>query len=166
MTIDTNAASTSEAESQAIVSNKTKLPKHVEAMKRLGNDYLENDKYTFAIDQYSEAIHILPNHPVFYLNRATAYMRRNYYGDVYAALRDCMAALRLDPTYVKAHFRMARALFELGYVQEAKDCLDELQDRFKTHATDSGVAMLKRDIQNHLRVSGNNEVVKKNFNLD
>lgn len=120
----------------------------------MGNDYLENEKYTSAIDQYTEAIKILPNHPVFFLNRATAYMRRNYYGDVYGALRDCMTALKLDPTYVKAHFRMARALFELGYVQEASDCLEELQSRFMTHATNSGVAMLKKDIQNQLQVGG------------
>lgn len=127
---------------------------------RLGNDYLENEKYSHAIEQFTEAINILPNHPVFYLNRATALMRRNYYSDVYAALRDCIMALKLDPTYVKAHFRMARALFELGYAQEASDCLDELQNRFMTVATNSGVTMLRGDIQNYLRVS---EVINRDI---
>lgn len=125
----------------------TKLPDHIEALKRNGNDFLENEKYLAAIYQYTMAIDLLPNHPVAYLNRATAYMRRNWYGDVYAGLRDCQTALKLDPTYVKAHFRLARALFELGYVDEANDCLQELKKRFPTHATNNGVQMLTKDIQ-------------------
>lgn len=124
-----------------------KLPDHIEALKRNGNDFLENEKYLAAIYQYTMAIHLLPNHPVAYLNRATAYMRRNWYGDVYAGLRDCQTALKLDPTYVKAHFRLARALFELGYVDEASDCLQELKKRFPTHANNNGVQMLTKDIQ-------------------
>lgn len=125
----------------------TKLPDHIEALKRNGNDFLENEKYLAAICQYTMAIDLLPNHPVAYLNRATAYMRRNWYGDVYAGLRDCQTALKLDPTYVKAHFRLARALFELGYVDEASDCLQELKKRFPTHAHNNGVQMLTKDIQ-------------------
>lgn len=125
----------------------TKLPDHIEALKRNGNDFLENEKYLAAIYQYTMAIHLLPNHPVAYLNRATAYMRRNWYGDVYAGLRDCQTALKLDPTYVKAHFRLARALFELGYVDEASDCLQELKKRFPSHADNNGVQMLTKDIQ-------------------
>lgn len=53
----------------------SKLPKHIDEIKRSGNDFMENEKYLQAINQYSECIKLLPNHPVFYLNRATAYMR-------------------------------------------------------------------------------------------
>lgn len=67
----------------------SKLPKHVDEMKRSGNEFMENEKYLQAINQYSECIKLLPNHPVFYLNRATAYMRRNWFGDMYSGLRDC-----------------------------------------------------------------------------
>lgn len=140
MTQETNAV-------PAAYDRSTKLPDHIEALKRNGNDFLENEKYLAAIYQYTMAIHLLPNHPVAYLNRATAYMRRNWYGDVYAGLRDCQTALKLDPTYVKAHFRLARALFELGYVDEASDCLHELKKRFPTHANNNGVQMLTKDIQ-------------------
>lgn len=60
--------------------------------------------------------------------------------------RDCNKALELDPHYVKAHFRLARALLELGYVTESNDCLNELKKRFPKSANDNGVKMLMKDI--------------------
>lgn len=119
-------------------------------MKRSGNEFMEIENYYLAVDRYSECIHAFPNHPVFYLNRATAYMRRNWFGDMYAALRDCRQALILDPTYVKAHYRMARALFELGLIDEAKNCLDELKERFSNDANDKQIQLLSQDIQSRL----------------
>lgn len=130
----------------------SKLPQHIDEMKRSGNEFMENEKYLQAINQYSECIKLMPKHPVFYLNRATAYMRRNWFGDVYSALRDCQQALRLDPTYVKAHFRLARALFELGFVVEASECLDELKKRFPNDATNKQIQLLAQDIQSHMEV--------------
>lgn len=124
-----------------------KLPEDVEAMKIAGNDLLENEKYLQAIYQYTMAIQRIPNHPVFYLNRATALIRRDWYGDIYAGLRDCQMALQLDPTYLKAHFRLTRALFQLGYVSEASECLHELQNRFPNQAKHKGVELLSKDIQ-------------------
>lgn len=126
---------------------KLKLPAHVESIKKAGNDFLENEKYLQAIYQYSDAINCTTEYPVLYLNRATALMRRKWYGDIYAGLRDCHVALNLDPTYVKAHFRLARSLLELGLVDEAKECLEELKIRYPSHAANSGVNMLKKDIE-------------------
>lgn len=131
----------------------SKLPKNIDEMKRSGNEFMENEKYLQAINQYSECIKLMPKHPVFYLNRATAYMRRNWYGDVYSALRDCQQALRLDPTYVKAHFRLARALFGLGFVAEASECLDELKKRFPNDANNKQIQLLAQDIQSHMEVN-------------
>lgn len=131
----------------------SELPKFVDEIKRSGNEFMENEKYLQAINQYSECIKLLPTHPVFYLNRATAYMRRNWFGDVYSSLRDCQQALRLDPTYVKAHFRLARALFELGFVMEASECLDELKKRFPNDASNKQIQLLAQDIQNHIEVN-------------
>ena len=81
----------------------------------------------------------MENLSTLYLNRATALMRRKWYGDVYEALRDCHAALKLDPFYVKAHFRLSRALLELNQLQLADDCLQELKKRFPSHETNHGV---------------------------
>lgn len=130
----------------------SKLPQHIDEMKRSGNEYMENEKYLKAISKYSECIKLLPSHPVFYLNRATAYMRRNWFGDMYAGLRDCQMALKLDPTYVKAHFRLARALFELGFVMEASECLDELKKRFPNDASNKQIQLLAQDIKSHIEV--------------
>lgn len=123
------------------------LPDDVESLKRAGNDFLENEKYLQAVYQYTMAIQKIPTHPVFYLNRATAYMRRNWLGDVYAGLRDCQTALTLDPTYEKAHFRLARALFTLGYVDETSECVTELRNRFPSHAKNKSVLMLMKEIE-------------------
>ncbi len=45
-------------------------------------------------------------------------------GDVYAALRDCHTTVQLDPSHFKAHFRLARCLFELKQIPEARGCLE------------------------------------------
>lgn len=128
----------------------SKLPKHVEEIKRAGNDFMENEKYLQAINQYSDCIKLVPNHPIFYLNRATAYMRRNWFGDMYAGLRDCQHALQLDPTYVKAHFRLTRALFELEFITEASECLDELKERFPNDANSKQIQLLSQEIASHV----------------
>lgn len=125
----------------------------VDSLKKLGNDFLENEKYLQAIYQYTAAIRLAPDYPVLYLNRATAYMRRRWYGDVYAALRDCHSALHLDPTYIKAHFRLSRALMELDYPVEANECLKELKVRFPHYDNNHGVMMLKKDINSAMDVN-------------
>lgn len=128
---------------------KHKLPAEVEQMKKEGNANLEKEKYLQAIQQYTMAIRKAQEKDcsILYLNRATALMKRNWYGDVYAAVRDCHRALRLDPHYVKAHFRLARALLKLGQLQDASECLAELIKRFPSYAKNHGVLALEKDIE-------------------
>jgi WD and tetratricopeptide repeats protein 1 len=125
-----------------------KAPKNerVEAIKSQGNEFLENEKYIQAVKKYSEAIQMAPKNPVLYLNRATALMRRKYLGDFYAALRDCHRALELDSHYIKAHFRLARALFEINQLTMSNDCLQELKRRFPSYESNQSVKMLEKDI--------------------
>lgn len=117
-------------------------------LKKSGNHLLQNEKYFTAINEYTAAIALDPNYPALYLNRANALMRRNWYGDMYEALRDCRRALNLDPSYVKAQFRMARALNEMGFVKEAEDCLKEMKRRFpeQYNLPNKGIMLLSKDI--------------------
>uniref|UniRef100_A0A182P8N9 WD and tetratricopeptide repeats protein 1 n=1 Tax=Anopheles epiroticus TaxID=199890 RepID=A0A182P8N9_9DIPT len=127
---------------------KHKFPPDVEQLKKEGNASLEKEEYLRAINKYTQAIRKLNGKDcaILYLNRATALMKRNWYGDVYAAVRDCHTALGLDPYYVKAHFRLARALLKLEKLKEAHICLEELVRRFPSYAKNPGVLMLEKDI--------------------
>lgn len=68
-------------------------------------------------------------------------------GDHYDALRDCLQALALNPAHLKAHFRLARCLFELRYISEALDCLEEFKVKFPEQAQSSACDALDRDIR-------------------
>lgn len=67
-------------------------------------------------------------------------------GDHYDALRDCLKAISLNPCHLKAHFRLARCLFELKYVAEALECLDDFKGKFPEQAHSSACDALGRDI--------------------
>lgn len=137
--------------SQPVSSPKSQENEKVNKLKKSGNDFLENEKYIQAIRMYTEAIQISPDNPVLYLNRATALMRRKYSGDCYEALRDCQQALKFDSHYVKAHFRLARALFEINQLTLSNDCLQEMKKRFPNHENDQSVKMLEKDINQALQ---------------
>ncbi|XP_013100604.2 WD and tetratricopeptide repeats protein 1 isoform X1 [Stomoxys calcitrans] len=144
--------------------SRRKLPEQIEEYKKWGNEFLENEKYYLAIRTYSDAIRLASfGSPVLYLNRATAYMRRQWYGDIYAALRDCHTALRLDPAYVKAHFRLARSLLELGRPQDADECLKELIRRFPSYANNHGVLMLNKDIRENCQTNSSSSQQHEQF---
>lgn len=68
-------------------------------------------------------------------------------GDHYDALRDCLKALSLNPAHLKAHFRLARCLFELKYIAEALECLDDFKGKFPEQAHSSACDALDRDIK-------------------
>ncbi|XP_053680694.1 WD and tetratricopeptide repeats protein 1 [Anopheles nili] len=158
----------------SVEKTKHKFPPDVEQLKKEGNAFLEKDLFLQAINKYTLAIQKTNSKDcaVLYLNRATALMKRNWFGDVYAAIRDCHTALRLDPHYVKAHFRLARALLKLDQLKEAQICLEELIRRFPSYAKNPGVLMLEKDIglelDKRLRSSygrhseGDNEVFSDN----
>ncbi|XP_051170056.1 mitochondrial import receptor subunit TOM70 [Leptopilina boulardi] len=92
--------------------------------KQMGNKYFSDGKYDEAILHYTKAIEIcLEENPsvlsIFYQNRAAAYDKLNKYSAVKA---DCSKALELNPRYVKALIRRARAL------EKCKDLETALED--------------------------------------
>ncbi|XP_022089925.1 WD and tetratricopeptide repeats protein 1-like [Acanthaster planci] len=123
------------------------LPPRAEALKQEGNRfYCDMKDYTSAIRLFNQALGIAPNSAILYGNRAAAFMRRKWDGDLYAALRDCHRALALDPSHRKAHFRLARCLLELTWAREAQDCLKQYKRNYPEFSKHREFEALDRDI--------------------
>lgn len=87
-----------------------------EAHKLRGNEFMKAGKMTEAIEAYSLAIEVDPANAVLWNNRSAAHIKA---GDASSAVRDAMEAVRLRPTWVKAHHRYATALEASGNPHEA-----------------------------------------------
>lgn len=131
--------------------HKPQLPEHINALKLVGNSLFEKEQYSRSIRVYNEAIDQYPNSSVFYSNRAAAYMKRDWCGDIYAGLRDCITSLSYDPNNVKAYFRLTRCLYELSWYEEALASLNNFKERFSSHAKSVACAALEKDIKNKLK---------------
>ncbi|XP_077455753.1 WD and tetratricopeptide repeats protein 1 [Stigmatopora argus] len=125
----------------------TDLPPHLEKIKQQANDAFAQQHWTQAIQLYSLGINQSSSNAVLYGNRAAAYMKRKWDGDHYDALKDCLTALNINPEHLKAHFRLARCLFELKYVSEALQCLDDFKGKFPDQAHSSACDALDKDIK-------------------
>lgn len=144
-TTTNNAPKKSEKEWKPV--NMKPLPPKAEEIKCRANDLFGSQQYTPAIHLYNQAIHMVSDSPVLYCNRAAAYMKRLWDGDMYAALRDCHLSLQLEQGYVKAHLRLARCLYELRWTREALDCLQAFKLKFPDHALGQACQALDRDIK-------------------
>ncbi|XP_049781541.1 WD and tetratricopeptide repeats protein 1-like isoform X1 [Schistocerca cancellata] len=121
-------------------------PHRIESLKMIANGAYDAKQYTQAISMYNEAISQCPEYAFLYGNRAAAYMRRDWDGDMYAAMRDCHIALQLDPNYVKAHFRLARCLYELQWINEASKCLKAFKVKYPEHSDQPACKALTKDV--------------------
>lgn len=126
---------------------KKALPPFVESLKKKANQYFEKEQYTKAIILYNQAIYRAPQASMLFGNRAAAYMKRKWDGDLYAALRDCQTALRLDINHLKAHFRLAKCLHELSWPKEAFECLNHFKAKFPDYAKSRACEQLDKDIR-------------------
>uniref|UniRef100_A0AAQ6A9L2 WD and tetratricopeptide repeats 1 n=1 Tax=Amphiprion ocellaris TaxID=80972 RepID=A0AAQ6A9L2_AMPOC len=143
----------------------TDLPPHLEKIKQQANDAFARQQWTQAIQLYSLGIHQASCNAMLYGNRAAAYMKRKWDGDHYDALRDCLKALTLNPGHLKAHFRLARCLFELKYVAEALECLDDFKGKFPEQAHSSACDALDKDIKAALFSKTESEDKKSNSSI-
>lgn len=127
--------------------NIDKLPDNIELLKQEANCKFQENQYALAISIYNKALLNCPNSAVLYANRAAAFMKRKWDGDIYAALRDCQTTLILDPNHVKAHFRLARCLHDTSRPIEAKKVLDDFNDKFPDYSNNSSHRALRMDIK-------------------
>ncbi|KAA0713111.1 Mitochondrial import receptor subunit TOM70 [Triplophysa tibetana] len=96
-----------------------------QSAKNKGNKYFKAGKYEQAIQCYTEAISLCPKEhkadlSTFYQNRAAAYEQQMKWTEV---IQDCTWAVELNPRYVKALFRRAKALEKLD---NKKECLEDV----------------------------------------
>ncbi|XP_057698319.1 mitochondrial import receptor subunit TOM70 [Corythoichthys intestinalis] len=96
-----------------------------QAAKNKGNKYFKAAKYENAIQCYTEAIALCPTEQksdlsTFYQNRAAAYEQQMKWTEV---VQDCSEAVKLNPRYIKALFRRAKALEKLD---NKKECLEDV----------------------------------------
>ncbi|XP_038622028.1 mitochondrial import receptor subunit TOM70 [Tachyglossus aculeatus] len=96
-----------------------------QAAKNKGNKYFKAGKYEQAIQCYTEAISLCPMEKkvdlsTFYQNRAAAFEQLQKWKEV---AQDCTKAVELNPRYVKALFRRAKAHEKLD---NKKECLEDV----------------------------------------
>lgn len=96
-----------------------------QAAKNKGNKYFKAGKYEQAIQCYTEAISLCPTEKnvdlsTFYQNRAAAFEQLQKWKEV---AEDCTKAVELNPKYVKALFRRAKAHEKLD---NKKECLEDV----------------------------------------
>ncbi|XP_051986934.1 mitochondrial import receptor subunit TOM70 [Xyrauchen texanus] len=96
-----------------------------QSSKNKGNKYFKAGKYEQAIQCYTDAIGLCPKEQkgdlsTFYQNRAAAFEQQMKWTEV---IQDCSQAVELNPRYVKALFRRAKALEKLD---NRKGCLEDV----------------------------------------
>ncbi|XP_060874222.1 WD and tetratricopeptide repeats protein 1-like [Metopolophium dirhodum] len=123
------------------------LPDNVVQLKLKANNLYENEDYTAAIILYNEAINIHKCSELF-SNRAAAYIKRKWYGDFYAALKDCVTALKLEPNHMEAHFQLAVSLFKLDKLTDSKMYLDQFIMKYPSYKTSAAYKCLYNDLLN------------------
>nr|XP_033333078.1 RNA polymerase II-associated protein 3-like [Megalopta genalis]XP_033333080.1 RNA polymerase II-associated protein 3-like [Megalopta genalis]XP_033333081.1 RNA polymerase II-associated protein 3-like [Megalopta genalis]XP_033333082.1 RNA polymerase II-associated protein 3-like [Megalopta genalis]XP_033333083.1 RNA polymerase II-associated protein 3-like [Megalopta genalis] len=91
--------------------------------KNEGNHFVQQQKWTQAIQCYNQAIKVFPYDAVFFANRALCQLKIDNF---HSAESDCSAAVQLDETYVKAYHRRAIARMNLKQNKEAKQDLEKI----------------------------------------
>ncbi|XP_053395702.1 small glutamine-rich tetratricopeptide repeat-containing protein alpha-like [Mercenaria mercenaria] len=90
-----------------------------EILKNKGNDFMKSEKFSDAIESYSQALKLDNKNAVYYCNRAAAYSKLNKHKN---AIEDCQRALTIDPLYSKAYGRMGIAYTALEDHESALEC--------------------------------------------
>ena len=82
-----------------------------------GDKYAAQGNYQKAIEEYTEAIRIDPEHHVAFFNRGVAYYEL---GEYERAIQDYDEAIRLNPQDARAYYNRGGAYVALGKTKEAE----------------------------------------------
>ncbi|CAL9114918.1 unnamed protein product [Musa textilis] len=87
-----------------------------EELKEMGNEEYKKGRYAEAVALYDRAILIDPDKASYWSNKAAALMAM---GHLLEAVSDCREAVRIDPSYARAHRRLATLYLRLGEAEKA-----------------------------------------------
>ncbi|KAG6473806.1 hypothetical protein ZIOFF_067724 [Zingiber officinale] len=87
-----------------------------EEIKVLANEAFKANKFSQAIDLYSQAIELNGLNAVYWANRAFAHTKLEQYG---SAIQDSSIAIEIDPRYSKGYYRRGAAYLAMGKFKEA-----------------------------------------------
>ncbi|XP_047341919.1 TPR repeat-containing thioredoxin TTL1-like [Impatiens glandulifera] len=88
-----------------------------EELKREGNVHYRNGHLTEALNLYDKAISLSPRNPTYRYNKAIVLTSLNRLNEAAIELED---AIKFDPGYSKAQYRLGSILLRLGYVESAR----------------------------------------------
>ncbi|CAM6038647.1 unnamed protein product [Sphagnum compactum] len=89
-----------------------------EEVKMLGNEQYKRGKFAEALTLYERAIVLAPGQAAYHSNRAAALTGL---GRLAEAVCECQEAIKLDPTYLRAHHRLGSLYFRLGRFDGARN---------------------------------------------
>ncbi|KAJ1282118.1 hypothetical protein BS78_03G025700 [Paspalum vaginatum] len=87
-----------------------------EDLKLRANDAFKANKFSQAIDLYTQAIELNSSNAVYWANRAFAHTKLEEYG---SAVQDATKAIEIDPRYTKGYYRRGAAYLAMGKFKEA-----------------------------------------------
>ncbi|KAK1619907.1 hypothetical protein QYE76_025424 [Lolium multiflorum] len=87
-----------------------------EKLKELGNEEFREGHYAEAVALYDQAIIMDPTRPAYWGNKAAALAAL---GRLIEAVADCREAVRIDPSYARAHHRLGGLYLRLGEPDKA-----------------------------------------------
>uniref|UniRef100_A0ACD5VZ21 Uncharacterized protein n=1 Tax=Avena sativa TaxID=4498 RepID=A0ACD5VZ21_AVESA len=88
-----------------------------EELKRAGNEQYKKGYFEEALRLYDRALALCPDNAACRGNRAAALTGLRRFGD---AIKECEEAVRIDPSYGRAHQRLASLHIRLGHIEDAQ----------------------------------------------
>ncbi|XP_020205622.1 TPR repeat-containing thioredoxin TTL1 [Cajanus cajan] len=112
-----------------------------EMLKSMGNEAYKQGRFEEALVLYDRAIARDSNKATYHCNKSAALIGL---GRLQEAIIECEESIKLDPSYVRAHNRLATIYFRLGEVEKALDCNESAL------YADSVLAFQAQALKNHL----------------
>ncbi|MED6163926.1 hypothetical protein PIB30_084825 [Stylosanthes scabra] len=112
-----------------------------EVLKKMGNDAYKRGRFEEAVGLYDRAIALDSRKATYHCNKSAALIGLGRFQE---AVVECEESVRLEPSYTRAHNRLATIYFRLGEAEKALDCNKLTQD------ADSELAFQVKALQNHL----------------